>query len=223
MVGDLNADVDLKLTTLFDQLEEQLGDQFNSIFIRKKFKKGACLLKQGEASDKFFFLEKGGIAHIFIENDEVELTTGFIFPYEFGGCLIGSLLGQPARCTIRLLTDTYVRCFSKKDYDVIMQQYSVATVIKDTIIGNLIQMLFNKVNEFRYLTAKERYFWLINSQPQLIRYIPMGYIAQYLGITSECLSRIRADVKSMPICKAADTTELVLSKRKSKKKQINKE
>lgn len=29
MVGDLNADVDLKLTTLFDQLEEQLGDQFN--------------------------------------------------------------------------------------------------------------------------------------------------------------------------------------------------
>lgn len=104
-----------------------------------------------------------------------------------------------------------------------MQQYSVATVIKDTIIGNLIQMLFDKVNEFRYLTAKERYFWLINSQPQLIRYIPMGYIAQYLGITSECLSRIRADVKSMPICKAADTTELVLSKRKSKKKQINKE
>ena len=218
MVEDLNSSMDNKLTSLFNQLEAQLGDQFNSIFIRKKYKKGAYLLRQGETSENYFFLEKGGIARIFIENGEVELTAGFIFPYEFGGCLVGSLLNQPACYTIRLLTDTYVRIFSRKDYEGIKQKHTVATLIEETIIGNSIQKLFNKSNEFRYLTAKERYFWLINSQPHLISYIPMGYIAQYLGVTAECLSRIRADIKSMPVYDVISTTELVLAKCKSKKK-----
>jgi CRP-like cAMP-binding protein len=40
-------------------------------------------------------------------------------------------------------------------------------------------------------TAEERYFELLEKQPELIKRIPQKFIASYLGITTQSLSRIR--------------------------------
>jgi hypothetical protein len=50
--------------------------------------------------------------------------------------------------------------------------------------------------EISFLTksAEERYYSLFKNQPQLIKEIPLKYIASYIGITPQALSRIRARV-----------------------------
>ena len=40
-------------------------------------------------------------------------------------------------------------------------------------------------------TALERYVPLLEKQPEIIRAVPLKYIASYLGITAQSLSRIR--------------------------------
>ena len=45
-------------------------------------------------------------------------------------------------------------------------------------------------------TAKERYIELQNKQPTIIYRTPQKYIASYLGITPQSLSRIRKDIAS---------------------------
>ena len=43
-------------------------------------------------------------------------------------------------------------------------------------------------------SAEERYYSLFTHQPQLIKEIPLKYIASYIGITPQALSRIRARI-----------------------------
>ncbi len=43
-------------------------------------------------------------------------------------------------------------------------------------------------------SAEERYYSLFKNRPQLIKEIPLMYIASYIGITPQTLSRIRARV-----------------------------
>jgi CRP-like cAMP-binding protein len=40
--------------------------------------------------------------------------------------------------------------------------------------------------------ARQRYEELLRQEPHLLQKVPLGYIASYLGITQETLSRIRA-------------------------------
>ena len=44
--------------------------------------------------------------------------------------------------------------------------------------------------------AKERYLTLIKETPELLQYVPLKYIASYLWITPQSLSRIRAEIAS---------------------------
>jgi hypothetical protein len=44
----------------------------------------------------------------------------------------------------------------------------------------------------RLPTAQARYQHFINSRPELLNRIPLKYVASYLGITLETLSRLRA-------------------------------
>jgi CRP-like cAMP-binding protein len=48
-----------------------------------------------------------------------------------------------------------------------------------------------RANDFATLTAELRYKKLVEQQPELIKNVPVQYIASYLGIKPQSLSRIR--------------------------------
>jgi CRP-like cAMP-binding protein len=54
----------------------------------------------------------------------------------------------------------------------------------------------NRANDLATLNAEQRYKKLIDKQPQLIQNIPIQYIASYLGMKPESLSRIRRQIIS---------------------------
>ena len=54
--------------------------------------------------------------------------------------------------------------------------------------------LRKKADNFILLDAKERYLDLLKNRPELTRRIPQHYIASYLGIKPQSLSRIRKNL-----------------------------
>jgi ribosomal protein L10 len=48
------------------------------------------------------------------------------------------------------------------------------------------------LDSFQFETVQERYEKLANDIPQIIFRVPSIYIASYLGVTPETLSRVRA-------------------------------
>ena len=73
-------------------------------------------------------------------------------------------------------------------------------VYKKTSIGNTLGrlsserlFLIKSKREISLLneTAEERYLKLFDERPELIKEIPLKYIASYIGVTAQALSRIR--------------------------------
>ncbi len=48
-----------------------------------------------------------------------------------------------------------------------------------------------RANDFATLTAELRYKKMVEHQPEIIQHVPIQYIASYLGIKPQSLSRIR--------------------------------
>ena len=69
----------------------------------------------------------------------------------------------------------------------------VANLMVEWISGSLV-LSQKRMNSLQFETAKQRYDNLIKLQPELINKVPLQYIASFLGITQETLSRIRAKI-----------------------------
>ena len=52
------------------------------------------------------------------------------------------------------------------------------------------------MNDLATLTAEQRYVKLVKESPNIIKHVPLKYIASYLGIKPESLSRIRREIIS---------------------------
>ena len=55
----------------------------------------------------------------------------------------------------------------------------------------MLTKIINKLNAIQFQTARERYDYMLAEFPDIAYQVPLGYIASYLGMTQETLSRIR--------------------------------
>ena len=75
--------------------------------------------------------------------------------------------------------------------------------VKRTLLINQLYRLLLEENyldmekrfiETHLITAKEKYKNLIEKYPHILQRVPLGYIASFLGMTQETLSRIRSEI-----------------------------
>jgi len=176
-------------------ISEEDWQFFSSKLIRRSFKKKAKILDRGDTENYISFIEKG-IARFVIpkEDADKEITFGFCFENEFISAYDSFLIRKPSHYQIEALTAISMWSISYADLQEVYSQ---------TIIGNLIGRLSSErlflikskreqslLNE----TATERYLKLFTDRPKLIKEIPLKYIASYIGVTPQALSRIRKQI-----------------------------
>ena len=70
-------------------------------------------------------------------------------------------------------------------------------VVLNLLIANLVvflAMMFFEADMLRFESAKDRYTKLMQHSPEIVRRAPLTYIASYLQMTLETLSRVRASI-----------------------------
>lgn len=159
-------------------------------FVRTKVPKKTVLLKSGDIENNIHFLEKG-IIREYIPKTESDLTFDFTFENQFFSAYWSFLHRSPNQYQMQTLTDTILWSIN---YDELQEIY------QKTVIGNVIGRLTAEglyINKFKRElsllkdSAEERYLRLFEEQPRLIMQIPLKYIASYIGVTPQALSRIR--------------------------------
>ncbi len=165
-------------------------DFFSSKLQEKQFPKKSRLLKIGNIENHLSFI-KEGITRLYIPKEENDLTFGFVFKNEFITAYDSFITQSPATYEIEALTDTSVWQISYEDLQEVYQK----TVIGNTIGRKMAERMFliKAKRELALLnkTAEERYLELFTERPELFKKIPLKYIASYIGITPQALSRIR--------------------------------
>lgn len=163
----------------------------NGLFSKNKYKKGDILLHEGDYAKEFYFVEKG-IVRSYSMIDNKERTIQLAFPSEFSGAYSNSILGVKSDVTIEVLANSIIWVFRWDKWDESKNEYPELVLFERINSASYIMSLNERINDLLFLSTYERYEKLLNKRPQVIKRLPLKYIADYLGCTIENISRIRA-------------------------------
>jgi CRP-like cAMP-binding protein len=164
--------------------------EFVNTFVKKSYKKGSVILKNGNTENELRFLDKGIIREYYAANDKEKninfyTDPGFITDFSSFTNSISTKKYQES------MTDIDLRVLSKEKFLNFTNQYNCGKLFIETIFQRIV---VNKENdEFNHFvnTAEELYLDIMKTKPNWLLHIPQYHIASYLGITPETLSRIR--------------------------------
>jgi len=177
----------LEKETLLNDNDWQI---FSSKLIREELSKKQVLLEVGQIENYLSFVESG-IIRVYLPKEENDLTVDFAFDGSFVSGYSSFLTRMPSIYQMEALTETRIWRIS---YDDLQLVYDL-TEMGDRIGRKAGESLFLRKSkrELSLLndSAENRYLHLFTEQPKLIQLIPLKYIASYIGVTPQALSRIR--------------------------------
>jgi CRP-like cAMP-binding protein len=183
---------------LYSNIPEKQSKYFLSIIRKigkeKSVKKGEAVIRYN-SNPSFFFYIINGAFKTSVKKDDKNYILGFTFEDDIDCCPTSLLKGIANNFSIEAIMDSTILICELRDFQRACspQKYSSIT---NNIMANYISILENRVVEAISLTAEQRYKKML-LQPHLqIEKIPLFYIAAYLGISQERLSRIRKKLRT---------------------------
>lgn len=175
-------------TTPFEEEDIRL---FLSVFQEKKFKKNTLLLEAGKTAHEAFFVIKGALRQYYINEEGNERVCYFAFENEFLTDLESFSRQIPATSFIITQEETTCLVTSCTNLANAMRaSENIATFFK-VIVENVATESMRRTKSLLSFSPEKQFLELIQEKPQILQRIPQRYIAQYLGIAPESLSRIR--------------------------------
>lgn len=174
----------------FVNFSEQDLAQFRGMLTKKHIPKGKYLLEEGQVCSHVAFINKGHFRSFSMVNDD-EVTYNFFFDGNFVTNYPSFLSRTPSIETFQALEDADLLML---EYNEMQKGYSnshmwerFGRLIAEFIIVGIAQ----RNRSLLFMSPEERYLDLMKTRPKVIASIPQQYIATYLGIQPESLSRIR--------------------------------
>lgn len=172
------------------KLTEEDWRIFSSKLIRQEFPKNHLLLRVGQTENYLSYIETG-IVRSFLPKEENDLTISFTFENNFVSGYNSFITQTPSIYNIETLTKTILWRLSYNDLQNIYRETQVGNIIGRQASEDLFLKKSHRELSLLNETAEQRYLNLFTEHPQLIRVIPLKYIASYIGVTPQALSRIR--------------------------------
>ena len=165
---------------------------FSSYLKKREFSKKSTFLTKGSIENNISFIEKGKV-RLFIpkEYEEKEITFGFSFQGEFISAYDSFLTQTPSLYQLETLVDTILWSISYKDLQEVYKTTKIGNTIGRFISEKLYLIKSKREQSLLNETSEQRYLNLFRDRPNVIKQIPLKYIASYIGVTPQALSRIR--------------------------------
>jgi len=174
---------------------EILIENFIKVGKVKKIAKGDFVLKEGDKCDFLFYILEGSFRTYRCIQDK-DVTIGFSFQGDIDTCPFSFFNNLTSTDIIEALTESKIAVISKVALDKILIINPALMELTHVLLSNYIEILLNRIIYFKIENAEENYLHLLQQQPVEISKIPLQYIASYLGISQERLSRIRKKIRS---------------------------
>lgn len=152
--------------------------------------KGGLLLKAGQVENHLNFLISG-IARLFFISHNKEYTLRFNFPGMFFNAYSSFFSRMPSNYAVEAITDIYLYRMTYQQLESLYVESSGAAMVGRRSLEFFYLLKEKREIELLCNTAEQNYRELQRQQPELIQQIPQKYLASYLGITPQSLSRLR--------------------------------
>ncbi len=172
--------------------DEEIQD-IQHLFVEKTLKKGEFWVKEGEFNSDILFVNKGMLRSYFVK-EEVEKTFVLVIENQILTATESYASGLPSTDFIQAVEDTYLSVITKDNLEIL---YSKS--FKWERVGRIIFEYYTieqeiRIRSFISETAQKRYERLAKDHPELMQRTPQIYLANFLGITPQSLSRLRRKI-----------------------------
>ena len=177
--------------TDYTDLEQQDQEVIRTLFRYETRGKGSVLDETGKYTDNVFFILSGYLRYFKTLDSGEELIIHLYAPGNFATSLNGFFLGVKPEETLETLTDCEFLHITKNDLEKLYETNNKWQRFGRKLMESFLIEKEERIIDQLSLTAHDRYLKLLKNQPDIIRNVPVKYIASFIGIQPESLSRIR--------------------------------
>lgn len=182
-----------ELFSLKHGIEIKDAEELLSVMEEVHYKKGEILMHEGEVCSSFYII-KDGLWRGFYMRDGNDTSLWFAYEGETIFSTSGYISNKPSMVSIEAMTDSTLYKISKNE----LETFFCSSISRANMGRHIFEKEFMAIEEKLINTgspqAKERYLKLLEKDPELLKHVPLKYIASYLYVTPQSLSRIRADI-----------------------------
>ena len=163
-------------------------------FIPKKYRKRQYLLNAGDKCLYLTFVEKGLLRSFSVDEKGHEHVMQFALEGWWISDAASFLCTDDAIYNIEAIEDCEVLLLSKEAMDEMIERIPKMERYFRLLMQNNMIALQRRIRVVQTSSAEEIYLKLMEVNPELLNRAPQQYIASYMGITPETLSRVRKQV-----------------------------
>lgn len=184
-----------KFMAQFGELTAEEQQQIADNLIVEAYPKGKLLVKAGDVWRYCYFVLEGCLRQYKLA-DDTEVTTQFYTERE-AAIDFNSYVNQiKSESYLVCLEDTIVIEGNPNQETDMYERFPKLQQITRAMMEQDFGKMQEQFSRFIASNAEERYVYLLNNRPDLLQRVPLQYLASYIGVTLESLSRIRKRIQS---------------------------
>ena len=184
-------DIARELARKYSTMTHEELDVLESILVPRKYTKGEMILQEGEVCENIYYVDKELVRQFYYKNEK-ELTEHIGADGEMFMCIESLFKEEPTKLQVQAIETSMIYLIPKHR----LEQVALHNVNIQILYRKILEesLIISQVHAdlLRFETAQNRYLRLCKLKPQVVLRAPLVYIASYLQMTPETLSRVRA-------------------------------
>ncbi|WP_233883960.1 Crp/Fnr family transcriptional regulator [Tenacibaculum piscium] len=170
------------LLLLLEKLENQWDKEIT-------LKRNDFLINKGDLNTNLYLVEQGSL-RVFIDDEKEEYTIRFGYKNSIITVLDSFLTEKPTSFYIQALKKCKLKVISKSNYMRFINSEKECEAIWMRLLESFMYQQIEREIDLITYSPQKRFNRVFKRSPQLFQEIPQKYIASYLRMTPETLSRI---------------------------------
>ncbi|MDR7211860.1 Crp/Fnr family transcriptional regulator [Flavobacterium piscis] len=183
-----------KFMTRCANFSEKELEIFNSLLKHKSVPKKTFLLQEGEICNFEAYIIKGCIRNYYINENGFEVIIQFAIEDWWVSDIASFHDQKPSKIYIETLEDCEIFILSDKNKEELLNRVPKFERVFRLMVQKNLSATQNRLINTIVKTAQEKYLEFIKLYPTIPQRVAQHYIASYLGISAEFLSKIRTRI-----------------------------
>ena len=186
-------DIARELARKYSTMSHDELDILESILVPMKFARGEYVVNEGEVCYAIYYVERGLFREYYYKNNK-DVTEYLAVDGNVFMCIESLFQNEPSKLIVEALESSVVYALPKDRLEEVALHNVNIQILYRKILEESLIISQRRADLLRFESAKDRYRKLCKLNPKVIMKAPLVYIASYLQMTPETLSRVRSAV-----------------------------